>query len=56
MRFNPWVEKIPWRRKCNPLQYSWLENPMDRGAWWATVYGVTKESDTTEHTSTHTCI
>ena len=26
----------------NPLQYSCLENPMDRGAWWAIVYGVTK--------------
>ena len=26
----------------NPLQYSCLENPMDRGAWWATVHGVTK--------------
>ena len=25
-----------------PLQYSWLENPMDRGAWWAAVHGVTK--------------
>ena len=25
----------PWRRKCNPLQYSCLENSMDRGAWWA---------------------
>ena len=31
----------------NPLQYSCLENPMDRGAWQATVQGVTKESDTT---------
>ena len=31
----------------NPLQYFCLENPMDRGGWWATVHGVT-ESDTTE--------
>ena len=26
----------------NPLQYSFLENPMDRGAWWAMVYQVTR--------------
>ena len=26
----------------NPLQYSCLENSMNRGAWWATVYGITK--------------
>ena len=26
----------------NPLQYSWLENPMDRGDWWATIHSVTK--------------
>ena len=31
----------------NPLQYSCLENPIDRGIWRATVYGATKESDTT---------
>ena len=31
----------------NPFQYSCLENPMDRGAWWATVHGVTKELDMT---------
>ena len=30
----------------NPLQDSCLEIPMDRGAWWATVHGVKKESDT----------
>ena len=30
-----------------PLQYSYLENSIDRGTWWATVHGVTKESDTT---------
>ena len=34
----------------NPLQYSCLENLMDRGAWWATVHGVTKKSNTTEAT------
>ena len=32
----------------NPLQYSCLENPMDRGAWQARVHGVTKESDMTK--------
>ena len=32
----------------NPLQYSGSGNPLDRGAWWATVHGVVKESDTTE--------
>ena len=34
--FDPYVGKIPWRRACNPLWHSCLENPMDRGAWWAT--------------------
>ena len=34
----------------HPLQYSCLEIPMDRGAWWATVHGVTKEVNTTEAT------
>ena len=35
------TSKIPWRRKRqpNPLQCSCLENPLDRGAWWATVHG-----------------
>ena len=38
----------------NPLWYSCLGNPMDRGAWWATVHGVTRVSDTTEWLSAHT--
>ena len=36
--FNPWVGKIPWRRAWQ-LQYSCLENSMDRGPWWATSIG-----------------
>ena len=39
-RFAPWVGKIPWRRNGNPLQYSCLGNPMDTGAWQATVHVV----------------
>ena len=35
--FHPRVGKIPWRRHGNPLQYSCLENSMDRGDWWAIV-------------------
>ena len=45
--FDPWVEKIPWRREQLPTQYAGPENPMDRGAWKATVHGIT-ELDTTE--------
>ena len=34
--------RSPGEGNGNLLQYSCLENPVDRGAWWATVYGVTK--------------
>ena len=41
--FDPWVGKIPWREgHGNPLQYSCLENSMDRGAWRAIVHGISK--------------
>ena len=39
--------RSPGEGNGNPLQYSCQENPMDRGAWWATIHGVAKELDTT---------
>ena len=38
----PWVRKIPGDGNGYPLQYSCLENPMDRGVCWATFHEVTK--------------
>ena len=59
--FSSLVGKIAWRRKWHSLQYSWdslvaqmvkclyscLETPMDRGAWQATLHGITEELDMT---------
>ena len=41
----PGLGRSPGGGNGNPLQYSCVENPMDRGAWWATVHG-TAESQT----------
>ena len=38
----PGLGRSPGEGNGSPLQYSCLENPMDKGAWWATVHGVTK--------------
>ena len=38
----PGLERFPGEGNGYPLQYSCLENPMDRGAWWATTHGVTQ--------------
>ena len=43
----PGSGRSPGGGNGNSLQYSCLGNPMDRGAWWATVQGVAKESDMT---------
>ena len=43
----PRLGRSPRGGHGNLLQYSCLENPMDRGAWQATVHGITKESGTT---------
>ena len=54
-----WVQSLGWEDppgegNGNPLQYSCLENPMDRGAWWATVHGVAKSRTRLSHfTSLH---
>ena len=41
-----WVHSLGWEdpleKEDNLLQYSYLENPIDRGAWWANIHGVTK--------------
>ena len=49
----PGSERSLGDRNGNLLQYSCLGNPTYRGGWWATVHGVTKESDMTEHTHTY---
>ena len=51
MGSNPGLGRSPGEGNGNPLQYSCLENPTDRGAWQATVMG-SQKSDTTERLST----
>ena len=49
-RLDPWVwGRSPGIGNGDCLQYCCLAYSVDRAAWWATVHGVTKESDTTEH-------
>ena len=50
MGLIPELQRSPGGGHGNPLQYPCLENPMDRRAWQATVYGVAKELDMTETT------
>ena len=40
--FDTWVERFAGGGPGNPFQYPYLESPMDKGPWWATVHRVTK--------------
>ena len=58
-RLGPWERKIPRGGNGNLVQYSCLENPMNRGAWWVTDHGVAKSqtclsAHRCSHTRTHT--
>ena len=53
MGLIPGSGRSPGGGHGNPLQYSCLQNPMDRGAWWTTVHGVTKSQTWLKWLSTH---
>ena len=55
----PGSGRSPGEGSSNTLQYSCLEHSMDRGAWWATVHGVAKESAMTQklnNSNTYVCV
>ena len=43
----PGLGRSPKEENGNPVQHSCLGNPMDRGAWWAPIHGITNKSDIT---------
>ena len=49
-------EDFPRGGHGNLPQYSCLENPMDRGAWWATIHGVAKSQTQLKRLSMHACV
>ena len=56
MGLIPGLGRSPGKGNGNPLQYSCLGNLMARGAWWATVLGVTTESDIVTKQQQHACL
>ena len=54
-RFDPWIERSPGGGHGNPLQYSCLENPMDRGTWQAAVHRVAQSQTQLKQLSMHMC-
>ena len=53
MGLIPRLGRSPGERHDNPLRYSCLENPMDRGAWWATVHRIAKRRTRLKQLSMH---
>ena len=53
---TPGLGRSPGGRNGNLLQYSYLENPMDKGAWQATVHGVTRVGHDLATTSLNSCL
>ena len=53
MGLIPRLGRSPGERHDNPLRYSYLENPMDRGAWWATVHRIAKRRTRLKQLSMH---
>ena len=51
----PGLGRSPGEGSGNPIQCSCLENPIDRGAWWATVHGVAKSWKELKQLSMHAC-
>ena len=54
--FIPGSGRFPGERNGNTLQYSYLENPVDRGAWQAKVRGIAKSQIWLKRLSMHTCM
>ena len=53
LRFDPWVGKVPWRRKLQPIPVFLMKNPMDRRGWQVIVHRVTKRQTQIKQLSRH---
>ena len=53
MGLIPGLGRHPGEGHGNPLQYSYMENPMDRGTWWATVHSTAKSQTRLKRLSSH---
>ena len=56
MQIQSLGQKDPFEKEMGSLQYSCLQNSMDRGAWRTTVHGITKELDRAQQLTTTACL